>query len=197
MDNGVTKQLKSEARGKMRALRAALSPKEHHALSQQICENFLHHFDRLTLRKGAIIGLFLPIGSEINASLLESPLRERGCELALPITIGTTGMLFRNWKHGCGLIDAGYGTKGPDVKAREVLPECLVMPLLAFDRGCNRLGHGAGHYDRYISERIIGGTRPVLVGLAFGLQQLDKVPVGEYDLPLDAIVTEREIFEPA
>ncbi|WP_319412954.1 5-formyltetrahydrofolate cyclo-ligase [uncultured Cohaesibacter sp.] len=197
MDDIATRDSKRDARRRMRSLRNAISPDDHATASAAICNNLLKYLAMASLPGSACIGLFSPVQSEVNVALLEAPLRARGCRLALPVTVGATGMIFRLWEEGAGLVDAGYGTVGPDVSAPELLPDCLLMPLLAFDSRCNRLGYGAGHYDRYISERIIQNSRPHLVGLAFALQKLDKIPVGEYDLPLDAILTEKEIVVPA
>nr|WP_321455931.1 5-formyltetrahydrofolate cyclo-ligase [uncultured Cohaesibacter sp.] len=197
MDDLVTRDLKRDARRNMRALRNSLSSEEHADASRRICENLIRYLDLKELPNIHCIGLFSPVKSEVNVSLLEEPLRNRGLDLALPVTVGATGMVFRRWEKGAPLSDAGFGTVGPVRGAHEVFPDCLLMPLLAFDTQCNRLGYGAGHFDRYISERIIQNSRPHLVGLAFALQQLDKIPVGEYDLPLDVILTEKEIVMPA
>nr|WP_321524637.1 5-formyltetrahydrofolate cyclo-ligase [uncultured Cohaesibacter sp.] len=197
MDDVAIRTLKQETRRSMRALRNALSPQEHAAASVAICDNLLQFMDWKALPDGACIGMFCPVKSEVDITALSEPLRARGYRLALPVTVGATGMIFRVWNRDAALEDAGFGTVGPKADAEEVFPACLLMPLLAFDAQCNRLGYGAGHYDRYISERIILNSRPYLVGLAFALQQLDKIPVGEYDLPLDAIFTEREIIVPA
>ena len=193
MDDARLIQQKQDARRDMRALRKGLDSDLHRQQSAMACHRLL---DQLAEIDGMIIGLFLPILSEIDSSLLVTPLREKGGRLALPVTIGRTGMIFRAWEDDTALIDAGFGTKGPCMHAVEVVPDILVMPLLAFDREGRRLGNGAGHYDRYIGERIIEGNRPRLIGLAFGLQRLDKVPVGRYDLPLDMIVTETEVIAP-
>ncbi|WP_319567921.1 5-formyltetrahydrofolate cyclo-ligase [Cohaesibacter marisflavi] len=197
MDDVATRDRKREARRQMRAFRNAIPAEQHAVASKQICNNLINYLDWGKVPDNGCVGLFWPVQSEVDVSLLQQPLRDKGLKLALPVTVGATGMIFRRWDDGAELVDAGYGTVGPKVDAPEVFPDCLLMPLLAFDAQCNRLGYGAGHYDRYISERIIQNSRPYLVGLAFALQQLDKIPVGEYDLPLDAILTEKEIVVPA
>ena len=194
MDDVALRDEKIRTRKVMRAKRDALPPEQHAGHSQCACSNIL---SMLTFQAKECVGLFLPIQSEIDASLLLEPLIKRGCVIALPVPIGRTGMIFRSWHPGDALIDAGFGTKAPHPTADEVSPNTLIMPLLGFDLSCNRLGHGAGHYDRYISERILEGHKPRLVGLAFSLQQLDKVPIGVYDLPLDMIVTEKGLIAPA
>ena len=63
-----------------------------------------------------------------------------------------------------------------------------IVPLVAFDGKCNRLGYGAGCYDRYFDD-----NETYKIGLAFDEQQMD-FPVGEWDIPLDVIVTPTKIL---
>ncbi len=67
------------------------------------------------------------------------------------------------------------------------------MPLVGFDEAGNRLGNGAGYYDRFLAGRH--GTRgaPVLVGIAFECQRCPRLAGRAHDVPLDAVVTERGI----
>ena len=80
--------------------------------------------------------------------------------------------------------------------ARELKPDVLLVPLLAFDAKGGRLGYGKGYYDAAIAgmraERRVGA-----VGLAFEAQRFDEVPVTERDQRLDLILTEeREYWAP-
>ena len=69
------------------------------------------------------------------------------------------------------------------------MPSLLLVPLLAFDRGCRRLGYGAGFYDRTLGALRRAGVTLAL-GLAFSAQEVEQVPAGPGDVPLDAVVTE-------
>ena len=74
-----------------------------------------------------------------------------------------------------------------------MLPRTLVVPLLAFDRTGQRLGYGAGHYDRTLEK--LRKVHPVkAIGFAYAAQECDRVPTEATDQPLDAIVTEREVL---
>jgi 5-formyltetrahydrofolate cyclo-ligase len=64
------------------------------------------------------------------------------------------------------------------------------MPLLGFDRQGTRLGYGGGYYDRTLAAL---GKRPLLVGFAFALQEIDHIPREGHDVPLDIIVTEEGV----
>ncbi len=185
---------KAQLRSTVGVLRDAMPRADRAVQSEQAASLLLDQLDDVD---GVTVGLFWPIGSEIDALALVDPLRDKGADLALPATIGESEMVFRQWLPGCQMVEAGFGTFAPDASARIVEPQILVTPLLAFDAQGNRLGYGAGYYDRYIAGLIEAEHKPRAIGLAFSLQKLDKVPVGLYDLPLDMIVTEAGIIHPS
>lgn len=68
--------------------------------------------------------------------------------------------------------------------------ETVIIPLLGFDRKGNRIGYGAGYYDRFLKDN------PHLekIGLAYACQEVDLVPTEENDIRLDMVITESEII---
>jgi 5-formyltetrahydrofolate cyclo-ligase len=79
---------------------------------------------------------------------------------------------------------------------RETMPvtihevDLMIVPGLAFDENGNRLGYGAGFYDR-----ILPTYRRMTVALAFEEQIVPDVPVSIHDIPVKKIVTEKRIIE--
>lgn len=71
--------------------------------------------------------------------------------------------------------------------------DALLIPLVGFDARGNRLGMGAGFYDRALTQRH--GRRPLAIGVAFACQQVDALPVDPWDQPLDYIVTDSGIID--
>lgn len=69
----------------------------------------------------------------------------------------------------------------------------LLIPLVGFDRAGNRLGMGAGFYDRSLAG--LRRPKPLLIGIAFSGQEVDQLPADPWDIPLDYIVTDREIIK--
>lgn len=69
----------------------------------------------------------------------------------------------------------------------------VFMPLVAFDDNGNRLGSGAGFYDRALAFRRLRRhwRGPLLIGLAFSAQQVESITATAQDIPLDAVITER------
>lgn len=136
---------------------------------------------------GAVAG-YWPYKSEADPRPLMELLRDYGRPLALPV-IAHPDVFFRRWIEGVELVDAGFGTLGPDATADEVTPAVLLVPLAAFDARGNRIGWGQGHYDRVIARLAAMGDL-LTIGIAFACQQVDAVPAEAHDRPLDAVVTE-------
>ncbi|RRQ23778.1 5-formyltetrahydrofolate cyclo-ligase [Guyparkeria sp. SCN-R1] len=71
--------------------------------------------------------------------------------------------------------------------------DALLIPLVGFDAHGNRLGMGAGFYDRALAQRSC--RRPLAIGVAFGCQEVDSLPVDPWDQPLDYIVTDTGLID--
>lgn len=76
---------------------------------------------------------------------------------------------------------------------RSAQMDAILMPLVGFDRSGNRLGMGAGFYDRSLVG--LRRPRPTLIGIAFDCQQTAHIPADPWDVPLDYIVTNRGIIK--
>jgi 5-formyltetrahydrofolate cyclo-ligase len=79
----------------------------------------------------------------------------------------------------------------PEPFTNEIIyPDILLVPLVAYDKNCNRVGYGGGFYDRYIM-RIKKIKKVLTIGLAFSYQEIKKIPIGKNDIKLDFIITEK------
>ena len=147
----------------------------------------------------AIIGAYLGIRGEIDPSpLLEDSL----LRTALPVT--TPGEALRFVIPDGVLVDGPFGIRQPD-RGVEVDPTDLaivLVPLVVADRRGNRVGHGAGFYDRtFASLARVPGTPdrrpgPLLVGLCHDLQVVEELEARPWDVPLDVLVTEVGLIRP-
>lgn len=138
------------------------------------------------------VSFFWPIRSEIDARPVMTALSaDRIC--CLPLTHGHGPLTFRRWSPGTAMETDGFGVPFP-VNTEEIVPEVLVVPMLAFDAAGHRLGYGAGHYDRTLAALRAKG-RVIAVGFAFEAQRVaDPLPIDATDEPLDLIVTEAGVF---
>ena len=86
-----------------------------------------------------------------------------------------------------------YGIPEPTTD-KIVYPDILLVPLVAFDKNLNRLGYGAGYYDRLI-ESLKKKKKIIKIGLAFDFQEFNLIPTSKYDQKLDYIVTNKNILK--
>jgi 5-formyltetrahydrofolate cyclo-ligase len=181
------KALKNDIRMARLAARDAIAETDRIEKSLAIAD---HAADALAFDPGQIISGFFPIRSEADIRPLMHRLKSRGARLCLPAVLDRKTIVFRELVDGAPLVSTGFGTTGPGPDAPVVDPEILLMPLSAFDASGNRIGYGAGHYDRAIARLLAKGMQPRLIGVALDCQQVDAVPAEAHDVALDAVVTE-------
>lgn len=72
--------------------------------------------------------------------------------------------------------------------------DLLFIPLLGFDSHGFRLGMGGGYYDASLAHlnRVRSWRRPRVIGVAFSTQEVERLPNDPWDIPMDAVLTERE-----
>ena len=99
-------------------------------------------------------------------------------------------MDFYSWSTNNPLVINKYGIPEP-VSNKIVYPDILLVPLVAFDKKLNRIGYGGGFYDRYL-KRLKKIKKIITIGLAYSFQEVKKIPINDYDIKLDFIITEKE-----
>lgn len=139
------------------------------------------------LKPGLIITSYMPIGSEADPRYLTAAAIASGCHLALPhITTREAPMRFLEWDGRSALVEGRYGLSQPPGDAQAVQPDIILTPLLAFDAKLDRLGQGAGYYDRAFAA-FPDAWR---IGVAWSVQQVETLPTEAWDMPLHAVITE-------
>jgi 5-formyltetrahydrofolate cyclo-ligase len=178
----------------LRSARRALSPAERSAASLRACGHLLAH---PWYRRARSIALYHPVGSEADSSALFVAAGLDAKQIFLPsILYRGSRLLFVRLRPGARFTHSRHGIPQPrparsgDLAAKGRL-DLVLVPLLGFDAKGNRLGSGAGYYDRSFDfRRFSSRNRPRLVGLAFACQQTNNLKPAAWDIPLDAVATE-------
>ena len=108
---------------------------------------------------------------------------------------------FCRWQPGDRLAANRFGILEPSRYRGRVRParhlDLVIVPVLGFDSGCQRLGMGGGFYDRTFAfvTRSTHVRRPFLLGLAYQSQHCDALPYRSWDVGLDAVVTECRLYK--
>jgi 5-formyltetrahydrofolate cyclo-ligase len=142
-------------------------------------------------QRGAVISAFHPYQSEISTLPLLMRLQAQGWVTSLPVVIAkATPLVFRAWRPGEALVSGIWDIQVPPESSPEVVPDVLLVPLLAFDAQGYRLGYGGGFYDRTLAR--LRGLKPITaIGIGFAAQQVDSVPHDELDQRVDYVMTEQ------
>ena len=172
----------------MVAKRDALSP----IFRKQMAEKAAKVALPFDVPERAVVSGWFAIGNELNPyPLMKRLVEESEATLALPV-IAEGKLIFRAWVPGMPLKRVGFGLSEPGPEAKEVDPDILFVPLLAFDLEGYRIGYGKAYYDGGIS-RLRAKKKIIAVGLAFDEQYVDHVPVEPHDQKLDYVITEEGV----
>jgi 5-formyltetrahydrofolate cyclo-ligase len=190
----ISDQAKISLRGELRARRIELSSTLRHRHDQAIGQ----HLYQLVKYHGAeSFACYWPFDGEPDITPVYRRLMAEGCKLALPVVSegDDHGMLFHSWRVDTELVKNRYGIPEPHNTGAIPLSslDMLMMPLVGYDQSGNRLGMGAGYYDRCL-ESIHDLATPLRVGIAYSVQKTDPIVKNKWDIPLHGVVNEHGWF---
>ena len=141
-------------------------------------------------QKKKIIGGYYTYNHEVNVMPLLEKFEKLNYIISLPKIGKNSSMNFFVWSTNDPLNINQYGIPEP-ITNRMIFPDVLLVPLVAYDKNCNRVGYGGGFYDRYI-KRTKKIKNFLTIGLAFSYQKVKKIPIEKNDVKLDFIITEKD-----
>ncbi|NJO38914.1 MAG: 5-formyltetrahydrofolate cyclo-ligase, partial [Rhizobiales bacterium] len=165
---------KAELRKRCHAERLAIDRAEAEAAAAAVAKRIGEIVD---ITADAVVSAYWPLAGELDPGPALLTLTRRGAAGALPRVIGHGHPLaFHAWQPDDRLIEGRFNVMEPAADAPTVSPSVLLVPLLAFDRACRRLGHGRGYYDRTL--QILRASDPDVraIGVAFAAQEVERVP---------------------
>jgi len=185
----------------LRAQRRQLSGPEQRKAAQQLYRQLAQH---PLFRRARRIALYLPNDGEIDPSPLMHEAWRRGKTLYLPVLSRwpQQQMRFQQVQAQERLVPNRFRIAEPrPERAKQAAAwslDLLLMPLVGFDAQGGRLGMGGGFYDRCLAFKTRQPRlKPVLLGLAHACQQVDRLPLEAWDIPLQAIVTDQAWYQVA
>ena len=140
--------------------------------------------------RGKILGGYYPYNYEVDGMQILEKFEKKNYFISLPKIKKNSQMDFFYWSTKDPMTINEYGIPEP-ISNKVEYPDILLVPLVAYDKNFNRIGYGGGFYDRYI-KRIKKNKKVITIGLAYSFQKVKKIPINEYDIKLDYIVTEKK-----
>ena len=141
------------------------------------------------------ISLYYPSNYEFDTLKLFQILKKRDrTKTLLPVILKNNSMKFVSWKFSDPLIVNKYGFLEPEMNRKTVVPDLILVPIVAFDKFKNRLGYGKGYYDRILMKYVSKNSKIITIGLAFSFQKYKKIPISKHDIKLNYILTEKGLY---
>ncbi len=185
-------QVKKALRDTMKQIRSKISVSSRSTASQQICTR-IRSLEQY--RHAKRIALYFAINDEVDLAGIwnTAPLQGKFCYFPA-INEENLTLFFLPATPVTPFKKNRYGIPEPDVSHDLAMPaeelDLILMPLVAFDVRCTRLGMGAGYYDRTFKDK----TNCTLFGVAYQFQRVDYIQPHPWDIPLDAVITQRAIY---
>jgi 5-formyltetrahydrofolate cyclo-ligase len=180
--------LRREALARLRAI----LPGEHDRAGEQIARRV---WALPEVAEARVLLLYASLPEEVPTDKIAQEALLRGIAVVYPRSSPGGSMEL----HQVGAVDqlqvGRFGIREPDPAVHPQRPisavDAALIPGLAWDRAGQRLGRGGGFYDRLLATPDWRGFR---CGVFFALQELPGLPLDPWDLPLECVVTEREVW---
>jgi len=182
-----THQNAKSLRQQLREKRRQLTDVQQHESAQLLSTNLVQQLPKTIKR----VALYLASDGEVSPHLFIKYCWEHNIEVYLPVLhpFCTGNLLFLRYEPKTKMTINKYGIREPKLNVTLVCPvyelDVIYTPLVAFDSQGNRLGMGGGYYDRTLAANSDIST----IGLAHDCQQVNKLNVQSWDMPLSQIVT--------
>ncbi|WP_315708575.1 5-formyltetrahydrofolate cyclo-ligase [Brenneria uluponensis] len=182
--------LRQSLRQEVRQRRRQLSAEQQAEFARQATERVMSH---PRLQHATRVAVFLSFDGELNTQPLIQALWQQQKQVYLPVLhpFSPGHLLFLRYDSETELVQNRLKVMEPRLDVRKVLPptqlDILLAPLVAFDARGQRLGMGGGFYDRTLQHWKQRGPYPI--GLAHDCQQVEALPVDNWDVALPEIIT--------
>lgn len=185
-----------ELRKHLRRQRQQISAPARTRLNQLINQHFIN--SKLLLRSSSLAS-YLATASEVDLTPLLAICETRNISQFLPVVQKNHRLKFHVYHTATQLSLNKYGIFEPvsQQQRQAKFLSTIILPLVGFDTQGNRLGMGGGYYDRALafSRTSANIKRPLLIGAAYEKQKIDRLPSNHWDIPLDAVITEKCIYK--
>ena len=145
-------------------------------------------------RKRITIAGYYPSNYEVDILKFLENASKKKFNIALPVIKSSTSMCFTMWIYKAPLYVSKFGILEPKNSGAEIIPDLILVPLVAYDDRLNRIGYGKGYYDRSLRKINKIKNYVISLGVAYSFQKCKKIPVNNYDSKLDYIITEKGII---
>jgi len=176
---------KQALRARIKKMRSELDDDFIRNASKRVCEKFIELYSE----KESFL-FYCNFGNEIETESLFNYLHKRGKKIYLP-KMCFEEIFIGRFEGSEFLETCNLGIKEPaELRDEPEHVDVAIVPALVFDRNCNRIGFGKGYYDKLLKNYLFD----LKVGFAYDFQVVERIETEEHDVPLDVVITEKNIY---
>ena len=184
---------KSQLRHDLRQIRTQLDPDFRIEAARHVCQQVCALPEFLSAKTIAAYSAF---DNELSPHFIVEQAWQLGKTVTLPKVLPNTVLQFNLYQPQTTLLPSRFGILEVDSAEEKAIAidqhDLILLPMLAFDANCNRIGMGKGYYDRNLNQ--IGKNKPVLIGIAYEFQCVKSILIDSWDIKMDKIVTEKRVY---
>lgn len=180
---------KNLIREEMKKKRRMLTAEEITRKSESICNTLFMQEQFVNTKTAAV---YLSSFREVDTAEIVKRLFEQNKRVVVPVSNTDTETITLSYLDSLSELKKGaYGILEPETvkPVDENEPDLIIVPGIAFDRQCRRIGFGKGYYDK-----LLKSTQAFTVGLCYEFQLLGEIPADSHDIPMDMVITEKQIL---
>ena len=163
---------------------------DHNLLNLNQLIKQIEHF-----KKSKVIASFVSIHSEISTTNLNNFFKDLNKNICFPVIQNNCNyLIFREFTSNTIFRKGKFGILEPDINSKELLPDLVLTPCLAFDLNGYRLGYGGGFYDKTFARFKKIKHNFISIAVAFDEQKVEKVEHNQYDQKIDYVLTEKKVY---
>jgi 5-formyltetrahydrofolate cyclo-ligase len=176
-------ELKSTIRQFMLQKRNELSDMQVQEYSTAIFNKLIMMSEALSLK---VVHVYIALGNEVDLSLFINAMLDNGVKIVTTKSLKGGELKHLVLDNLNDLSDGIYGTKFPTTEVEyKGDPDLILVPGLAFDSSNNRIGYGAGYYDKFLAEKSSARK----IGICYDFQVKGQLPIEPHDIKMDFIIT--------
>ncbi|GJM07680.1 MAG: 5-formyltetrahydrofolate cyclo-ligase [marine bacterium B5-7] len=182
-------------RANLKAARAGLSSTFRAACADKLSQQLI---TLPSIREATNIAVYHAIQTEMNLMPFIRACWQTEKHCYLPVILPET-LKFSRYTEHTPLQKSTWHVPEPICTAEQQYDadsmDVICIPLVGFDAQANRLGQGAGHYDRALAFTRDAEKKPLLIGIAYECQRVAQLPVEPWDIPMDMVITEERVYD--
>ena len=181
---------KAELRQSMLKKRLLIEPRDVCEMSGLITRTLL---DLDCIQNASCVMAYCSYKNEPELMGFVHALLDLGKNVALPYVTGDDNLIAVDYNYESVMKSNIFGIPEPVIRneSEKVEPDVVLVPGVAFDAALNRIGYGAGYFDRFLKE-----SYALKVGICFDMQIVPCIIAQPYDVCMDIIVTEKRVIRP-